>query len=322
MVDFEIQEFNDFIRTEWGRWSEDTVLNRQSGLVKFEKYILERDIDIDDVSKRNIRDYLSYLTADEEHGGAGMTDLSASQYITSVRKFYEWYLLDKEKSNPCDGLNTDHLDFTVAYEKITFNEDELKALIDSAPTKRSKSLVALMAGTGMRLQEACTLELDQVNLSKRKVENVKTLKRDDNHHRTVYFDRRTRRIIQDYINSTRSKYSESEYLFVARNVNNEESKTKDTPLSVDRARTDFNSAVENCDEIQHYLEENEIATGQTRSNITSHICRRSFCQIFVNNGGDLMSLKNIAGWKTLETAKSYLDGNTDLQTRDKFGPHF
>lgn len=322
MVDFEHQEFNDFIRTEWGKWSEDTVLNRQSGLSKFEDYILDRDIDIDEVNERTIHDFLSHMTADEKRGGEGMTDLSASQYITAVRKFYNWHLLGTEESNPCDDLDTDHLDFKPEYDKITLDEDELRALIDAAPTKRSKALVSLMAGTGMRLQEACTLELEQVKLSKRKVENVETLKRDDGHERDVYFDRRTRRILKDYMNSTRGKYGESDYLFVARNVNNQEAKEKDTPLSVDSARKDFNKAVENCEELEHYIETNEVSNGAERSNITSHILRRSFCQIFVNNGGDLMTLKNIAGWKTLETAKSYLDGDTDLDSRDKFGPHF
>ena len=320
MVDFEHQQFNDFIRREYGRWSDDTVRTRQSGLVKFEEYILERDIDIDDVSKKDIDNFLNHMNSSKKHGGEGLTDLTASIYITAVRKFYNWHYLDKDETNPCDDLDTDHLDFKAAYDKITLTEDELRALVDAAPTKRSKALVSLMAGTGMRIREACTLELDQIILTERKVQNLKTLKRDDGHERTVYFDRRTRMIIQDYINTTRAKYGESDYLFIARNVNNQEAKTKDTPLSVDRGRTDFKAAVENCEAMHKYLDTNITANNVERSTITSHICRRSFCQIFVNNGGDLMSLKNIAGWKTLETAKNYLSGDNDLDTRDKFGP--
>ena len=320
MVNFEHQVFNDFIRREWGRWSDDTVKTRQSGLVKFEEYLLERNIEIDDVSKKDIDNFLNHMNSAKKHGGEGLTDLTASIYITAVRKFYNWHYLDEEdKTNPCDDLDTDHLNFKAEYDKITLNEDELRALVDSAPTKRSKALVALMAGTGMRLQEACTLEKDQVILKERKVKEVETLKRDDGHERTVYFDRRTRMVLKNYINTTRAKYGESDYLFIARNVNNKESKKKDTPLSVDRARTDFNEAVENCEEMEKYLDVNIQANGVERSTITSHICRRSFCQIFVNNGGDLMSLKNIAGWKTIETAKNYLDGDNDLDTRDKYG---
>lgn len=320
MVDFEHSEFNEFIMREWGRWSDDTVKTRQSGMVKFEEYIIDKNIEIDDVNKKNIDNFLNYMTSPSKRGGAGLTDLTASIYITAVRKFFDWHYLGQEdETNPCDGLDTDHLSFQAEFDKITLDEDELRALVDSAPTKRAKALVAVMAATGLRLREACTLELDQLILPKRKIEDVYTLKRDDEHYRSVYFDRRTRRILKNYINSTRGKYGESEYLFVARNVNNEEAKKKDTPLSVDRGRTDFKSAVENCDEMEKYLDTNLMANGVKRSTITSHICRRSFCQIFVDNGGDLMSLKNIAGWKTLETAKTYLDGDNDLDTRDRFG---
>jgi len=327
MVEFYHDEFNQFIGKQKRRFAKSTYLTRQSGLVKFEYYILLNGIDIDDVNQRHIDDFLDWLQGEQE-----LTDITASTYITAVRKFYDNYYMATDDKNPCRDLNTDHMDLkNPEFEKIKLNEDELRALIDAAPTKRSKALVALLAGTGLRIQEACKLKYDtdrdwrkkenELILGKRMVKDVETLKR-DGHKRTVYFDRRTRRILKDYINSTRAKYGESDYLFIARNVNNKEDLNKDKPMSVARGRVDFNSAVENCDDIQHLLEYNETANGAKRANITSHICRRSFCQIFVDNGGDLMSLKNIAGWETLETAKNYLEGDNDLDTRDKFGPHF
>jgi len=327
MVEFYHGEFNKFIMREKGRQSKSTYQTRQSGIVKFEYFICLNGLDITEVNQKHIDDFLTWLQIEQN-----VTDLTASTYITAVRKFYNYYYLGTDEKNPCDDLDTNHMDLdNPEFDKIKLNEDELRALIDAAPTKRAKALISLLAGTGLRIQEACKLKYDtgrdfrkmknEIILGKRMIKNVETLKR-DGHYRTVYFDRRTRRILKDYINSSRSKYGESDYLFIARNVNNKDDLDKDKPMSVARGRVDFNSAVDNCDEIEHLLEYNETANGAKRSNITSHICRRSFCQIFVDNGGDLMSLKNIAGWDTLETAKNYLEGKNDLDTRDKFGPHF
>ena len=313
MVDFEHKEFNKFIRREKGRFTKDTWMNRQSGIAKFEEYILKNDLEIDECTQRNLDSYLSYLTTPQDEGGAGLTDLSASLYMTAVRKFYDWYLMDEDAENPARKVSTSHMDLkNVEYDKITLNQDELRALVDSAETQRGKALISLMASTGLRLREACSLKRKQVELEFRKVSEVKTLKRDDDHHRDVFFDRRTRRILKKYINGTRAKYGESKYFFTSRNNTN-------SHMSTDRGRVEFKRAVENCDEVQEYIDFNVMADGRERSTLSSHILRRSFCQIFVDNGGDIMTLKNIAGWDKLETAKSYLDESNDLQTRDKFG---
>ena len=282
-------------------------------MVKFEEYLIGADLAIDECTQRDLDFYLTQLTTDEEDGGEGLTDMSASLYMTALRKFYDWYYMDEDTENPARQVSTDHMDLkNVEYDKITLNQDELRALVDSAETERGKALISLMASTGLRLREACSLKLEQVELGFRKISEVKTLKRDDDHHRDVFFDRRTRRILKKYIDGTRAKYAESDYLFTSRN-------NTDSHMSTDRGRVEFNRAVENCEAVQEYIDYNVMADGRERSTLSTHILRRSFCQIFVDNGGDIMTLKNIAGWKNLETAKSYLSENNDLQTRDKFG---
>jgi site-specific recombinase XerD len=67
------------------------------------------------------------------------------------------------------------------------------------------------------------------------------------------------------------------------------------------------------------MEYDEYSDGRQRSIHTTHILRRSFCQNWINKNGDIMSLRNLVGWKNLETAKNYIDDDADVDKRDRYG---
>jgi len=62
-----------------------------------------------------------------------------------------------------------------------------------------------------------------------------------------------------------------------------------------------------------------MADGRQRATMSTHILRRSFCQNWINSNGDIMSLRNIVGWKNLETAKEYISDDTSVDKRDRYG---
>lgn len=312
--DFELSmrsEFVDFIEHQKARKEKGTWGNRQSGLRKLDKWMNERGLELPDLSAKELDKWLTWMVNNE------VDERTAYEYMTSVRLFYDWHLMDEDEKNPARNVKTKWIEKNKAkHTKITLSPDEISALVESAQTMRGKAMLSLMASTGLRAKECCEAKLENLDLDERAltVDTVKT----DFGERTVYFDRKTRRVLKKYIREYREKYAETndEYLFLSRNINQH---TEHPHVSTDRLRQEFIDAVENCEEIQDKVKFEKMNDGRERCTITSHILRRSFSQAWVDSGGDIMSLKNHQGWENLETAKEYLDETVDRDIRDRYG---
>lgn len=314
MVD-KIPKEDKWMRRSENRKSKSTYQNRKSAVAKFKQWIdaEEPDYDILEFTNFEMSDFLDWMIFED-----GLSELSAYQYFVDMQMYYD-FLPDRDVDvNPCESVDTDFIDFkTTEHDKPVFDSDEINSLIDSADSMRGKALISVMASTGLRLAEAVSIKMDQLDLDDRIIHNVETKKR-DNHTRTVFFDRKTRRILRSYIKQGyRGKHpTESEYLFVSDGVRNEH-------ISTDRGRVEFIRAVKDCDEIQDKVNYQEMSDGRMRCSVGTHILRRSFCQAWVDEDvgktGDIMSLKNIAGWKKLETAKNYLEDDVTREERDDYG---
>lgn len=317
------QVFEEFLESESG-YSKSTLQNRKSGLRKFGQWLDETDRTVDDCGGRELRTWFGWMetkTVEDENGNEKVVewhpDLTRSNYLTHIRQFYDWYYLDDDNiENPADKVKTTQLNYETKHDKPTLNSQEVRMLIGSAQSKRAEALLSLMASTGCRVGEAVQIRMDQLDLEDRRIDDLPTIKTDVD-PRTVWFDRSARTSLKQYINGGyRDQYAgDSDYVFKSYGERGEH-------MSTDRARVDFLTAVENCNSIQDKVEYETMADGRERCNITTHILRRSFCQAWVDNGGDIMSLKNQVGWKNLETAKQYLDDEVSKDERDRYGPSF
>lgn len=304
-------KFVDFIEHQKARKNKATWGNRQSGLRKLDKWMNKGGLKLSDLSARKLDKWLTWMVNNE------VDERTAYEYVTSVRLFYDWHLMDEDESNPARNVKTKWIDKeSTKHTKVTLTPDEVSALVESAQTMRGKAMLSLMASTGLRAKECCEAKLEGLNLDERSlvVETVKT----DFGERTVYYDRKTRRILKKYINEYRNKYAETndEYIFLSRNINQH---TEHPHVSTDRLRQEFVNAVESCEKIEDKVKFEKMNDGRERCTVTSHILRRSFSQAWVDSGGDIMSLKNHQGWVNLETAKEYLDETVDRDTRDRYG---
>jgi len=308
MKDFTNTELERFIRSERNLKAESTLQNYHSGLTRFDDFLEREALDIDDVESNDAKLFMSDLAAN-------LSDQTVSNYLTAVRKFYEHHLRDGAP-NPVDGINTgDYLDLTsTQHSKPTLNVQQVKDIVDSADTKRAHAMLALMASSGMRVKEACQAKLSNLDLDERYVE-IMTVKNNFG-ERKAYFDRKTRRMLNEDINGRyRDQYegTDSDYIFLSKSYGQYDGNGH---LSTDRAREDFRTAVTNSS-VEPDLE--EYGDGRERWTITTHILRKSFCQHWIDEDGDLMSLKNQVGWENIETAKQYIDDEATLDKRDKYG---
>jgi len=306
-MDFEIQEFEDFITSRKNRRAKSTLENYACALRKYEEYLIERDIQVEEVTGRQMDTFYGWLTADVSKSTAG-------QYVGNIAQFYDWLFIDSDRENPSYKIQEDSVQSDPEHSKPTLKEEEVRDLIESADSMRGKALLSLMASTGMRLREACESKLSNLDLDNREL-SIMTVKTDFG-ERTVYYDRKTRRYLNEYIhNGYRDKYHnpDSDYIFIASNTNQYSS---EECISTDVGRRIFQRALENSDIEQKY---EEMADGRQRATMSTHILRRSFCQNWINSNGDIMSLRNIVGWKNLETAKEYISDDTSVDKRDRYG---
>jgi len=318
---FEIQELNDFITARESGKAKSTIQNYRSALRKFEEFCLKRDIDVTEIKNREMDTFKGILRGD-------VSDITAAQYLGNISEFYKWLLLDSDKPNPVLELPQDIDTQNTQHEKPTLDEEEVRDLVNSAQDLRGQALLSLMATTGLRLKEACHAKLSKLDLEERSLE-VMTVKTGFG-TRTVYFDRKTRRLLDTYINGGyRLKYNsqDSDYIFIASNTNQykiqdqekaeaEGKEIDNANISTDVGRRIFMNALKNS---SIEVEYERYSDGRKRSKHTTHILRRSFCQNWIDSHGDIMSLRNTVGWESVETAKNYIDDDTDLDKRDRFG---
>lgn len=320
-MEWDHRQIDQFIERQKGSKADSTITNYQSALRRFEQYINEYDIDIEAISGRDMDVFIGQLEGD-------LAESTAAQYIGNVSVFYDWLLMDVDKKNPVNKANPDLDGSATTHAKPTLTTDQLRDLVDSAGTMRGKALLSLMASTGMRLAEACNSKLSKLDLEEReiKIDTVKT----DFGERTVYFDRKTRRLLDTYINDRyRLKYNDpdSDYIFIASNTNQykvtEQEDAAQNGVEIDNANisTDVGRRIfmRALAESNINIEYETYSDGRKRSIYTSHILRRSFCQSWIDNNGDIMSLRNIVGWENLETAKNYIDDTTSIDKRDRYG---
>lgn len=304
-MDFNHPAITQFLKIEQALKAESTMQNRRSALKKFEVFIENNDYELEDIGETEIKMYIGWLSD-------RVSDLTASQYLTAVSMLYN-EMYDRD---PLEDINTGlYLNLTrTEHTKRTLEQDEVSELVDSAQSMRGRALLSLMASTGMRLKEACNSRLSRLNLDERYVD-IMTVKTDFG-RRDAYFDRKTRRILDTYINGGyREEYehTDSDYIFLSKAYGQYDGEKH---ISTDRGRVEFNEALENSD--IDYLTEN-YNDGRDRATITSHILRRSFCQHWIDEDGDLYSLKNQVGWMSVESARDYISDSTSIEKRDRYG---
>ncbi|MXR50193.1 tyrosine-type recombinase/integrase [Halovenus sp. WSH3] len=302
--------FESWLERRKSRLAEGTYSSEQSATTALKEFLEVEGVGLADIDFLLADNFISYLTNEK-----GLADNTTVNYYSKVKQLYEYYIkVNKlDKTNPFPEVDVSHLDYeSPDNEKITLEEEEVRALVESMTEARSKALFGFMATTGARIGEAIRLEMDDLDLQERSA-TIITLKNDNQDERTVYFDRRARRYLNEYVNNGyRSQYpnDDSEYVFITRVAER---------MSRDRGRVLFNDGVENCEEIEDKVDTNEKAGGNERSTITSHILRRSYAQNWIDSGGDIMTLKNVMGWSDLETAKQYLNDEVDKDKVDRYG---
>jgi site-specific recombinase XerD len=168
----------------------------------------------------------------------------------------------------------------------TLTVDQIKALLEEIDTNtatglRNFCIVLLLVDTGMRISEATSIEISNLNLN---LCSLKTMGKGQK-ERIIPFFPHTRKAILKYVTYYRSELCAlaSPYLFPARDGNHVGVNT-----------------------IQQVLRRLAHKAGFGKIKIHPHLFRHTFATMFLAKGGNALVLKDILGHESIQTTQKYV----------------
>ena len=234
-------------------------------------------VDLLKIDERIVSNYLEYLYSRK------LNRSSIARKISSLRGFYQYLLKEglvrvnyfREVSVPkrCEGL-----------PKFVRSSDIEKLFLvfdkDSAIGQRNSLILEMLYATGVRVSELVNIKLSDIN---RYDKTIKILGK-GRKERVVVYGSYCDRAMELYLNSGRyelEKRGKSTYLFL--NKNGER-------LSDRYVRKIIDDVVRKCELDYH---------------ISPHTLRHTFATDMINNGADLMTVKELLGHSSVNTTGIY-----------------
>jgi site-specific recombinase XerD len=169
--------------------------------------------------------------------------------------------------------------------------EEIKTIIDSIANIKHRAVMSFLYSTGMRLNEVACLKIKDIDSMEMRVKVVAGKGKKDRYTLLSY----------TMLSELRAYWiadKPKEYLF-----NGKEKGKKYSARS-----------------IQHILAQALIKTGLTGKHYTIHTFRHSFATHLLNNGTDLMTIKELLGHSSLQQTMKYLH-LSDRHTRKVINPY-
>lgn len=273
-----VKEFILYLEVE-RNYSSHTIKNYELDITDFINYCNDKKIDIYKIKYKDIKAYLVKLY-DKDYKGT-----SISRKITSLRTFYS-YLYDK-------GLVDKNIFKYVSLPKKEkrlpkyITNDEVSAIfetpnLNSPLGQRNRLILELLYGTGIRVAELCNIKLKDIDLDNKTIRIIGKGSKE----RIVFYGRTCEEILDLYINDGRKillHNKENEYLIVGAYRKNKSFTTRSVQLI-----------------INDIIEKTSIS-----KKITPHTLRHTFATHLLNEGCDILIVKELLGHSSLDTTGIY-----------------
>lgn len=272
-----IKKFEDYLK-EKKNASVNTVVSYIRDVTGFDRYMCSNygNKNLSECTKENLSSYLSHLTNN------GKSTATITRTIASLRAYYAFLISERIISkNPANMIKCEKKKKNLP-RILTNNEVNLflnQPKCDSFKGYRDKAMLELLYATGIRASELISLDLKDVNLELGLVKCGK-----ENTERFIPLYSTAVSAIRNYLEMSRPfllTNTEEAALFV--NLNGDR-----------MTRQGFWKI------IKHYGEAAGIST-----EITPHILRHSFATHLLENGADIMSIKEMMGHSDVASTLVY-----------------
>lgn len=270
-----IDDFINYLTLE-RKLSNNTIESYSFDLMKFNDYF--KNYNIKKISENDITKYLEYLNKEEK-----LSERSIERHLTTIRSLYK-YLIKNDFIKIDITKNIDNLKLG-KYLPNTLSLEEIDKLMDinlNTPFDfRTKAMLELMYGSGLRISELVKLKLSDIDL----YNNTILIHGKGNKERIVP--------LGEYAKEYLEKYLDVRYqLLKKKNGNYEELFLNNHGKPI--TRNGFNFLLNNI------LKEKGI-----NKEITPHTLRHSFATHMLDNGADLRTIQELLGHSDIVTTRIY-----------------
>ena len=284
-----ILDYIDYLKYEKNR-SSRTIEKYKYSLIVFEKYMLNKNINLFDVTQYNIIDFLTNYFKDK-----GVS--SKTNSITSINNFYIYLVKDKRIDiNPCENIDRPKMKKRLP-DVLTVNEvDKLLDIpLHTKEDYRDKAILEVLYATGIRISELTNLKMQDVDFTNKVVRVFGKGSKE----RIVPINKYALKYLGMYLDIRGSllKGKLNDYIF----LNN-----KGNAIS----RESFG------------LELNKIVKKQgLNKRVTPHMLRHSFATHMLNQGADLRSIQELLGHSDISTTTIYTHVSNEKVKNDYLKYH-
>lgn len=271
-INFYIDKFYLYLKTN-KKYSSNTINAYLTDIEEFTNFVNK----VTDVTDKEISTYLSYLYNDIK-----LSKSSIGRKLSSLRSFYNYLVKEsyinynyfKDVSNPKKGLNLPKF----IKEKDMINIMEV-CYGDNPILERDRLILELLYSTGIRVSELINIKLTDINFYNNEIKILGKGSKE----RIVIFNNTCREALNKFIKDGRKKLYKNDtgYLFIGRNNGHISSKY-----------------------VRDIINKVKVKAG-VEGKITPHVFRHTFATDMLNNGADLVSVKDLLGHESLNTTSIY-----------------
>lgn len=274
------------------KYSNNTIAAYYSDLLKYDKFNINKKLN--NITKNDIKKYIVFLKKE------GLNDKSISRNISTIKSFYKFLLIEKYITN--NPLLDIKLPRTTKNIPNTLSIQEIDKLLNITLTDhfsyRNKAILELMYATGIRASETINLKISDIDSE---MALLRTIGK-GNKERIIPIGESANEILKIYIDYYRSfliKKVNNDYLF----LNNHGNKlTRQGLFKIIK----------------------KIAISKNiQTDFSPHTLRHSFASHLLQNGADLVSIKDMLGHSDISSTQIYTHISNDQLKKnyEDFHPH-
>ena len=253
--------------------SDNTIIGYRVDILEFNEFMNNNLLN---VTKDDINSYLKYLFDND------VSKSSISRKLSSLRSFYN-YLLKKDivKENYFKMIKNPKKEGNLPKFVKEEDIDKMFSIPDTRTWigMRNIVIIRMLYATGVRVSELTNIKLNDININDRTIRILGKGSKE----RIVVFGNNTKEALDLYLARGRRQvdFNNSEYLFLNKDGNK---------LSTRYVRK---------------IIDDIIVKASINMHVSPHMLRHTFATGMLNNGADLVSVKDLLGHESLNTTSIY-----------------
>jgi len=274
-----ISNFLDMLNFEKGV-AENTAAAYQKDLMSLRKYLLERNVSLEQASEKLLKQYLSEMYLDNK------TTRTRARALSVMRQFYSFLYLEGVR----DDDPTKYIDLPKIQKSLPkiLSKDEVSQLLSvvrkgpNVNKLRDTVLIEILYATGMRVSELVSLRLGSISRDRRFLTVIGKGKKE----RLLPLNDVARETLIEYLREDRkvnNTVKNNGFLFPSHGVLGH--------LTRDGFAKILNGLFQR--------------SGIQRSKISPHVIRHSFATHLLGNDADLRSIQELLGHSDISTTQIY-----------------